>query len=146
MSWKTNSIMEWSLDGGTTWNRISDHGRAPLTISVERIENKQRMADGTLRRYTVAKKRTFSTSWDNLPSKAGNWLANGEPGEWMENVHDTEDGSFHIRLREGDDIDLTLLNLDGDIVEVMISDFNKDVSKRGRAYDLWNLDISLEEV
>jgi len=145
-SWKVNPIMEWSTDGGTTWTQISDHGRAPLDISVERIENKQRMADGTLRRHTVAKKRTFSTSWENLPSVATSFLANGQSGGWIENFHDTVDGPFHMRLRAGSDRDLTLTGLAGKVLLVMFTDFSKNVVKRGTAFDLWTLDITLEEV
>lgn len=145
-SWKVNSIMEWSLDGGATWTKITDHGRSPLNITVERIETKQRMADGTLRRYVVGKKRTFSCSWDNIPDKATNFLANGQPGEWMEAFHDANDGSFHMRLREGSDRDLALTGLNGTVLQVMITDFSKEIVKRGTAFDLWNMDITLEEV
>ncbi len=146
MGWSTNSIMEWSTDGGATWTRITDHGRAPLSISVERIENKQRMADGTLRRYVVAKKRSFSTSWENLPDKATTFLANGQPGVWLENFHNTTDGAFHMRLRAGDDRDKTITALNGTIFKVMISDFSKEIRKRGVGFDLWTLSITLEEV
>ena len=146
MPWTTNPIMEWSTDGGTTWTKISDHGRAPLAVSVERIESKTRMADGTLRRYVVAKKKTFSTSWENLPDKATTFLANGQTGQWMENFHNTVDGSFLMRLRAGSDADTSLTGLNGTIFEVMINEFSKEVVKRGKAFDLWSLSITLEEV
>ena len=146
MGWSTNPIMEWSTNGGTTWTKISDHGRSPLNVSVERIENRQRMADGTLRRYVTAKKRTFQTSWDNLPDKATTFLANGQTGAWMENFHNTVDGSFLMRLRAGSDIDTVITGVNGIVVEVMITDFSKEITKRGKFFDLWNLDMSLEEV
>lgn len=145
-SWTVNPIMEWSLDGGTTWFKISDHGRSPLSISIERIESKQRMADGTLRRYVVSKKRSFSCSWDNFPDKATSFLANGQTGEWMEDFHNTNDGAFHMRLREGSDRDLSLTGLNGTVLQVMITDFSKEVVKRGINFDLWSMDITLEEV
>lgn len=146
MPWTTNPIMEWSTDGGTTWTRISDHGRSPLSVSVERIENKQRMANGTLRRYVVAKKRSWSCSWDNLPDKAVSFLANGQHGAWMENFHNTVDGSFLMRIRAGSDKDTTITGTNGEVYEVMISEFSKEIVKRGKAFDLWTLDITLEEV
>lgn len=145
-SWKTNAIMEWSTNGGSTWTQVSDHGRSSLNISVERIETKQRMADGTLRRYTVAKKRTFTTSWSDIPSVATGLLANGQPGSWIENFHNTVDGDFHMRLRAGSDRDLTLTGLNGTVLRVMITDFSKEVTKRGPLFDLWNIDITIEEV
>lgn len=146
MAWTTNAGMEWSFDNGATWTRISDHGRSPISVSVERIETKQRMADGRMRRYVVSKKRTFSASWENFPDKATTFLANGQPGNWMENIHNTENGSFHIRLRSGSDDGVNYTGLNGTVVEVMITDFSKEVVKRGKAFDLWSLDITLEEV
>lgn len=157
MAWATNPVMEW-LDGAT-WVKITDHGRSPLSISIERIENKQRMADGTLRRYAVGKKRTFSTSWDNLPDKNVSFLANGDhAGQWMEEFHNRMDGSFKMRLRAGSDETTTLATAltrtGGDPLladnsrefTVMITDFSKEVTKRGKGFDLWTLDITLEEV
>lgn len=145
MSWKDNPIMEWWDDRlpVPAWVKISDHNRSPLNIDTERIENKSRMADGTLRRYVVAKKRTFSCSWDNLPSKPTQMLANGQAGDWMEQFHEDHDGEFLIRLREGSD-----QGSETGIEEVlvMISDFSKEVVKRSTAADLWTLSITLEEV
>jgi len=146
MTWTTNAIMEWSTDGGTTWTRISDHGRSPLSVSVERIETKQRMADGRMRRYVVAKKRTWSCSWENLPDKAVSFLANGQSGEWMETFHDENDGAFYMRVRAGSDRDTTITALNGEVYQVMITDFSKEIIKRGKAFDLWALDLTLEEV
>lgn len=151
MPWTTNPIMEWKdpRPASPTYNQwvlISDHGRSPLAMSVERIENKQRMANGTLRRYTVAKKRTWSTSWENLPDKAVTFLANGKHGQWMEDFHNDVDGAFDMRIRSGSDRDVNLGASGGTIVKVMISDYSRETIKRGVQFDLWGLDITLEEV
>lgn len=140
-SWVDNTIMYWN-DGGQ-WKKITDHGRSALSESVERLENKQRMVDGTLRRYSITKKRVWSCSWDNLPStnsKGANSFTTadgGWAGEDIESFHDRTDGAFQMQLRRGDGTVTT--------VTVMISDFSKEVLKRGLV-DLWNLDITLEEV
>lgn len=138
MAWQDNPIMEWS-DNGSTWNKITDHGRSPLATSVERIETKQRMANGSLRRYVVAKKRTWQVSWENLASKNGSLLplASGKPGEWIEAWHNTHDAEFQMRMRDG--------GANVEIVTVMISDFSKEVVKRTPTFDIWSLDITLEE-
>lgn len=159
--YRNNPIMEWSTDPLSdttpTWYKITDHGRAPLNISYERIENKQRMANGYMRRYTVAKKRVWNLSWENLPSVDTPFLAGGQPGEWMQNFHDTNNGAFFMRLRRGSDIELTnpLDGLDSDDplviagtprgIRVMITDFSKEVVKRGIAFDLWHIEMNLEE-
>lgn len=159
MSWKNNSLMWWHI--GNTIHKISDHNRSPLAEEIERFENKKRMADGTLRRYSVTKKRTWTCSWENLPSR---WHAtglhtadNGLYGEVMEDLHNSTDGSFKMILRSGKARSLNTFpnpseaNLPYDdgsfyIVRVMISDFSKEVVKRGPKTDLWNLTVTLEEV
>lgn len=152
MSWKDNPIMEWydPRPGSATYNqwvKISDHGRSPLSISVERIENSQRMANGSLRRFVVAKKRIFSISWQNIPDGQTSMLAGGKPGRWMEEFHNQVNGDFRMRLRAGKDISTATVNLeDSSEYRVMITDFSRDVVKRGPVFDLWDLDMSLEEV
>jgi len=141
MAWTDNAAMFWNQNG--TFRKITDHKRSPLTVSIERIENKQRMVDGTLRRYTVAKKRTWSASWDMLPSKNGvaGYLSTadgGWAGQDIEAFHNSTDGAFQMQLRRGDGTVET--------VNVMIADFSKEIVKRGPGIDFWNLSITLEEV
>lgn len=145
MGWQTNSIMEWWDSRVNAWVKISDHGRSPLSIDQERNEKKQRMADGTLRIYLVSSKRTFTCSWENLPSEATSFLANGQSGKWMEGFYNAQRGSFKIRLRAGKDRNNTT-GTGLEEVTVVLTDFSKEVSKRGPAFDLWNIDVTLEEV
>lgn len=148
MSWTENAAMFWH--DGTTFKKITDHNRTPLSISVERFERKQRMANGTLRRYSVAKKRTWSASWDMLPSRndaaGGITTADGGwAGKDIENFHNSTDGAFRMRLRAGRDSEKAITDGTIEEVTVMITDFSKEVVKRG-VVDFWNLSITLEEV
>jgi hypothetical protein len=138
--YKDNTIMYWH--DGTQFRKITDHGRSSLSETIERIENKSRTVDGTLRRYSVTKKRAWSCSWDMLPStntkvKGIKTADGGYAGEDIEAFHDSKDGAFQMQLRRGDGTVTT--------VSVMITDFSKEVVKRGLV-DFWNLDITLEEV
>jgi hypothetical protein len=140
MAWKDNTIMFW--EEGTEWRKITDHNRSPLTESYERIENRQRMVDGTLRRYTVAKKRSWTCSWNSLPSTnskvTGITTADGGwAGESIEAFHEATDGAFRMEIRRGDGTTT--------MATVMITDFNKTIVKRG-IVDLWDLDVTIEEV
>jgi len=140
MVWTDNAAMFWF--DGTTYRKVTDHNRAELSVAVERIENSQRMVNGTLRRYTVAKKRTWSTSWDMLPSTNSKvnglkTVDGGWAGEDIEAFHNSTNGAFQMQLRRGDGTVET--------VTVMITDFSKDIAKRG-IVDFWNLSITLEEV
>lgn len=153
MSWTDNAIMYWSTNG-TDWNKITDHNRAALSVSVERIEKKNRMASGTLRRYSVAKKRTFQVSWDMLPSvrnqsyggkTALTTVDGGWAGEDIQTFHNNTNGAFYMKLRKGNDEAKAISDGTIETVTVMVSDFSKEVLKRG-VVDFWSLSISLEEV
>lgn len=52
------------------WILLSDHNRTEFDISSQRIENKQRMIDGTMRSYHIADKNNFNFAWEMLPSRA----------------------------------------------------------------------------
>lgn len=158
MSWKDNSLIFFVIDGETM--KVSDHNRSPLNEDIERIENKQRMVDGTLRRYSIVKKRTWSCSWDLLPSvnaDGGLKTADGGiAGTEMESIAYTVNTPFRLILRKGSARGLALPTvLDSElpysddnfyIVNVMISDFSKEIMKRGPRSDLWNVSLTLEEV
>ena len=49
---------------------LSDHNRSQIGITNERIEQRQRMANGTMRSFFIADKLTIDTSWTMLPSRS----------------------------------------------------------------------------
>lgn len=55
---------------------LSDHNRSEINISNQRIEQRQRMVNGTMRAYHIADKINVSTSWNMLPSRGFPVLAN----------------------------------------------------------------------
>lgn len=151
MSWKENALLYWDVEGSL--QKVTDHNRSPLSEEVERIENKKRMVDGTLRRYSVTKKRTWSCGWDMLPSTndvvGGMKTADGGlAGEDIERIHNNVNVPFRMVLRRGSAKGLTVPAASDEnfyIVNVMISDYSKEVVKRGKV-DLWKVSITLEEV
>jgi hypothetical protein len=162
MAWTTNSIMSWRTPGTGTIVRVSDHGRSTLSEDWERIETKTRMADGTLRRYSVSKKRTWSCSWTGLPSTNNivgglHTVDGGMAGEDIELWVNTINVPFRMILRRGsaepivtppNPADGLLPYQDANfyIANVMITEYNKEVVKRGKLADLWDVSITLEEV
>jgi hypothetical protein len=48
--------------------KLSEHNRQPVSIEHNRIEKTQRMANGTLRKFFVADKKSINVSWNVLPS------------------------------------------------------------------------------
>lgn len=62
---------------------LSDHNRAEISMSKQRIETRQRMVNGTMRSYHTADKLSISCSWSRLPSRSYsrnvNFDASGNP-------------------------------------------------------------------
>lgn len=51
---------------------LSDDNRSDLSFNKTRMENQQRMINGSMRSYFVAEKLNISWSWDMLPSRSFN--------------------------------------------------------------------------
>lgn len=131
MKFPKNALMEW--DG----NKISDHNRSELDVRPERIESSKRMANGFLRKYIVADKRTFSVSWEGLPHNKDFTVDGFWGGREIENFYNTKTGLFVLRITNGDGL--------VDTFNVVFSSFDKSIQKRG-AYDFWNVQVDMEEV
>ena len=58
-------------DSPTVFYELTDHNRSAISIAYETIEKVGRMADGTMRKYVVAKKKKVNTGWNNIPSGTG---------------------------------------------------------------------------
>lgn len=52
---------------------LSDHNRSELQFASERIQQRQRMINGSMRSYHIADKLNLSVSWSMLPSRAFNY-------------------------------------------------------------------------
>jgi len=131
MKFARNAIMMW--DG----NKVTDHNRSDLSVSVERIENSKRMANGRMRKYVVADKHTFSVSWEELPNKS-TWTVDGFwGGSDIEEFYLDNAGEFLLQITNGDG---AINNFN-----VVFTEFNKKISKRGE-YDLWDVSVQMEEV
>lgn len=132
------SIMAFSkIDEPENKVYLSEHNRQPLSVSFERIEYKQRMANGRLRAWHVDDKRTWSTSWNELPHSTAKTVDGRMGAEALETFYHSTDGEFlvHIRLPDGTE----------ESVPVMFSEFSRSVSKRG-VYEFWQINLSVEEV
>src|SRR5665647_2975213 len=82
------------------WNNVSitEHNRQPLAVTVERIENMKRMADGTMRKYVIADKRKWVTSWESLPDVTSATVDGKEGGLYIENFYNTTPGAFTLKI------------------------------------------------
>lgn len=50
------------------WYKLTDHGRQPMSITYTLVEQADRMANGTMRKYVVARKFVIKADWKEVPS------------------------------------------------------------------------------
>lgn len=136
------------FDNSTTstpsWQKITEHNRQDFSVSPNRIEQSVRMANGTLRKYYVADKKIYTTSWTMVPSTSaftvdGGWGAT-EIKSFYEGIGK---GAFKIKINystDGTDQSSTVTP-----VTVMFKDCSLNLIKRGVEAH-WNVSITLEEV
>jgi len=152
------------VDERNTFLILSDHNRTELSFGQERIQQRQRMVNGNMRSYNIADKVNLSTSWQMLPSKSyadnpsfdesgltefrgttDEFTVDGGAGglellEW----YDNHKGPFWVYLAYDRYDNNTKYN---QIIQMYFKDFSYSVVKRGSStHDLWNINVTLEEV
>jgi hypothetical protein len=83
MAYSIESGIQVSLDG-STWYKLTDHNRKEIKATPTLIEQQKRMANGTMRKYVIAKKMAISTSWTMLPSKTSLTVDGNYSSAWLE--------------------------------------------------------------
>ena len=131
MTFVKAQLMLWST------NKITDHNRGEVGIDVERIEKKQRLANGTLRKFFIADKRTFQTQWTMVPKLTTQTVDGFYGADDMESFYNSTPGAFTLTLTDGDG--------ETNSYSVMFSNFSRTIVKRGNT-DFWNVNVTMEEV
>lgn len=124
-------LMRWNASS------ISDHNRSELQIDYDLIENRKRMADGTMRKQLIVNKHKFSCSWDMLPHSAAFTVDKYFGANDMETFWKNNQGAFTLELSFG--------SSPVETYQVMFSEFTKTLQKRG-AFDFYSVNVSMEEV
>lgn len=100
MAYKIQAGIQVSLNG-STWYKLTDHNREPVQIDIELIESSSRMANGSLRKYVVAKKHKISTSWAFLPTKTAETADGNFGAAWMESFYNANAGiPIYVKIVE----------------------------------------------
>ena len=144
---------------------LSDHNRGEMSISKERIETRQRMVNGTMRSYHIADKNSIAVSWTRLPSRAfsespeissaglitninaeQHTVDNGAGGADLLEWYNMHPGPFWVFLSY-DNFGEGNFNRYSQVLQMYFSGFDYSVEKRGHEiFDMWNINIALEEV
>lgn len=67
----------WISADNNTWYKLTDDNRSPIQIVPVRIEQVQRMADASMRKYVIASKDVIDTSWTYIPSASSTLFTGG---------------------------------------------------------------------
>lgn len=151
---------------------LTDDNRLPVQVSFDRIEQRQRMANGRMRSYHIADKRRYSINYNEIPSRAINpldktksfiteraydannvdlnprYMAGDDMLAWYEN----NTGQFWLTMvydkvhsMGTDDNKYNKLTRPAEVVPVFFEDFSYNIVKRGPHNDLWTVSIGLVE-
>ena len=128
------------------WNKVTEHNRSDLGVSIERIEKVTRTSNGTLRKNYITDKRRFSVSWTMLPSYRTLTVDGAWGAEDLRTFYLSNGGkeSFNIRInlaKAGTD----QTSSGYEEYTVVFGGCNFSVVKRG-LQPHWTVSIELEEV
>ena len=162
MTYNTNNRpigIQFSADDGTTWTYLTDHNRDPISINYELVESTQRMANGTLRKYVVARKFKITAAWKNLPtieSQLVDFEAGAKGAAWIKQFYETYAFSpIMIRLIYAQESlagthQTSLYTAQhpetAHIETAFMTSFNYEIIKRMPKYDYVNMSIEFTEI
>jgi hypothetical protein len=67
MTYQIAQGVQVSIDGNT-WYPLTDHNRQPISITYTLIEQADRMANGTMRKYVIGRKFVHKIQWKDVPT------------------------------------------------------------------------------
>ena len=137
-----------------TWVKLSEHNRQPMSIGQNRIQKVTRMSNGTLRKFFIADKREFSTSWNMLPSFSNMTVDAGYGAVDLKSYFESAKGQgvFKIKIVYGKNQTTPFADRE-EIFTVSFTSCSFEVIKRNvknlsadPAQEFWNVSIAMEQV
>lgn len=129
-------------------NLLTEHNRQPISISTNRIEQVTRTSNGTARKFFIADKLSVSASWTRLPSRS-TFTVDGKYGALdIKDLYDgsTGQGTFTVVIKHANDSPLYSKTMYFTSCSLELVGRNARLSPADTPQDLWNVNISLEEV
>ena len=139
-------FIDISTTSTPSWQKLSEHNRAPISLDPYRHEQSQRMANGSMRKLFIADKKTVSTSWNTLPSYTTMTVDGGYGAEDLRSFYlNKGKGSFKVKISYN--------GAREEIFTAFFSSFSMTMIKRNvkekvanTPQEFWDVSISLEEV
>ena len=171
MTYQIAQGVQVSLTGQDgTWYKLTDHNRQPMDITYTLIESTDRMADGSLRKFIIAKKFVITAEWTDLPSLDSNVVdynvSDGTYGAkaaaWIKAFYEgnsfnpifvklifAKEGAVNDGVPDGNYVDSK--NSTGQVFEAFMTTFTYNIKKRRTSatnfgYDYVDLKIEFTEI
>jgi hypothetical protein len=128
--------------------KLSEHNRSPISITTNRIEQVQRMSNGTARKFFVADKIGLSVSWDQLPSYSTFTVDGGFGALDIKTFYDGSFGksTFNVKVMHANSATLYDKTMYFTNCSIEMVRRNAKLTSSSTPQELWNVNISLEEV
>jgi hypothetical protein len=118
---------------------LTDHNRSALQIGENVIEQSNRMANGTLRKYIVSSKKDFSVEWTDIPS-AASATVDGKAG--AVDIKSYYNSYFQYPQK----LDI-FYGSGSETFNVFFKDFKLTISKRSSTnYDFYNVSAGWDQI
>jgi hypothetical protein len=159
MTYRIPQGVQVSLDG-TTWYKLSDHNRQPMQVTYNLIESTDRMANGTLRKFIVARKFVITADWKDFPTLDSNVVdaaSGGKGAAWIKAFYEGNsfnpvyvklmyalEGAVTNSVPDGNYLDSQ--NTSGQVYTAFMTSFTYTVTKRRQGYDYVDLKIEFTEI
>jgi hypothetical protein len=146
--------IDTSATNDPTWVKLSEHNRQPMSIGQNRIQKVTRMSNGTLRKFFIADKREFSTSWNMLPSFSNMTIDGGYGAVDLKSYFEGTKGQgvFKLKIVYGKNQTTPFADRE-ETVLVSFTSCSFEVVKRNvkdsssdPAQEFWNVSIAMEQV
>jgi hypothetical protein len=132
-----------------TWQKLSEHNRAPVTLDINRIEKTQRMAGGSLRKLWIADKKTISTNWSMLPTNDAMTVDGGYGAGSIRSFYTGAKGkgTFKVKISyngvsaRDEILVMSFTSCSFTVVKRNVKSSSSDV-----AQEFWDVSLALEEV
>jgi len=134
--------------------KLSEHNRQPISIQHNRIEKQQRMANGTLRKFFIADKKSISVTWNMLPSFYTFTVDGGYGAMDLKAFYDgaaakasgalSGKNSFDVALSYGgttQNLTMVFSSCSFELVKRNVKQVSGDT-----AQEFWNVSLSMDEV
>lgn len=157
MAYSIQAGLQISLDN-SNWYKLTDHNRSPIDVNPEIIEKVNRMANGTMRKYVVAKKMNFSVSWERVPSQTSYTVDQNKSSEWLEAFYNANVGlPIYLKVISAKETIPSTGSLPNESTrassftasttyQVFITNFSKTVVWRNKDRDFVDMSIEFTEI